>query len=84
MINRIIPKKKEYKNKHIFLKKRATDLHLQLFLNYIDNTKNKASFTCIKDEYEKERYFDLGNKEIRHYLSKLRLPSFKLDIVVGK
>ena len=39
IINGIIPKE-EYKSKHKFFKKQATDLHLQNFCNYIDNTEN--------------------------------------------
>ena len=83
IINGSIPKE-EYKSKHKFLKKRATDLHLQIFYNYIDNTKNKGFFTCLKDKHEKERYLDLRNMEIRNTLSKLRLSSFKFAIVTGK
>ena len=41
IINGIISKE-EYKSKHKFLKKRETDLYLQIFYNYIDNTENKA------------------------------------------
>ena len=83
ILNGIIPKG-EYKNKHKFLKKRATDLYLQSFYNYIDNNENKGFFTCLKDEHEKERYLDLRNMKMRNALSKLRLFSFKLAIVTGK
>ena len=83
IINGTIPKE-EYKSKHKFFKKRATDLYLQIFYNYIDNTENKGFFTCLKDTHEKERYLGLGNMEIRNALSKLRLSSFKLAIVTGK
>ena len=80
IINGTIPKE-EYKSKHKFFKKRATDLYLQIFYNYIDNTENKGFFTCLKDTHEKERYLGLGNMEIRNALSKLRICSFKLAIV---
>ena len=83
IISGIIPKE-EYKSKHKFFKKRATDLYLQIFYNYIDNTENKEFFTCLKDKHEKERYLGLGNMEIGNALSKLRLPSLKFAIVTGK
>ena len=70
--------KEEYKSKHKFFKKWATDLFLQIFYSYIDNTKNKGFFTCLKEKHEKERYLGLGNMEIRNALSKLRMFSFKL------
>ena len=65
IINGTIPKE-EYKNKHKFFKKRATDLYLQICYNYIDNTKNKGCFTCLKDTHEKRKIFrswKYGNKE---------------------
>ena len=83
IINEIIPKE-EYKSKHKFFKKRATDLYLQFFYNYIDNTENRGFFKCLKDAHEKERYLGLGNMEIRKALSKLRLSSSKLAIATGK
>ena len=43
-----------YLSKNLFFKKRATDLYLQIFYNYIDNTKNKGFFTCLKDTHEKK------------------------------
>ena len=83
IINGIIPEE-EYKSKHKFFKKRATDLYLQSFYNYIDKTENKGFFTCLKDKHEKERYLDLRNMEIRNALSKLRLSSFEFATVTGK
>ena len=83
IINGIIPKE-EYKSKHKFFKKRATDLYLQIFYNDIDNTESKGFFTCLKGKHKKEKYLDFGNMEIRNVLSKLRLSSFKLAIVTGK
>ena len=84
IINGIIPKE-VYMRKHEFFKKRATDLYLQIFYNYIDNTENRGFFTCVKDKHEKERYLlRLRNMKIRNALSKLRLSSFKLAIVTGK
>ena len=83
IINGIIPKE-EYKSKHKLFKKRATDLYLQSFYSYIDNTEKKGFFTRLKDKHEKEIYLDLRNMEIRNALSKLRLSSFKLAIVTGK
>ena len=44
----------EYKSKHKFFKKRATDLYLQIFYNYVDTTENKGFFSCLKDTHEKE------------------------------
>ena len=83
IIDGIIPKEK-YRSKHKFFKKRATDLYLHIFYNYIDNTKSKGFFTCLKDKHKKERHLDLRNMEIRNALSKLRLSSFKFAIVTGK
>ena len=83
IINGTIPKE-EYKSKCEFFKKRATDLYLQIFYNYIDNTENKGFFTCLKDTHEKERYLGLGNMEIRNALSKLIPFSLKLAIVARK
>ena len=77
VINRIIPKE-EYKSKHKFFKKRATDLYLQVFYNYIDNTENRGFFTCVKEKHKKERYLDLRNMEVRNALSKLRLSLLNL------
>ena len=53
--NGIIPKE-ECKSKRKFFKKRATDLYLQFFYNYIDDTENEEFFTCLKDKHGKERY----------------------------
>ena len=83
IINGTIPEE-EYKSKHKFFKKRATDLYSQIFYNYIDNTENKGFFACLKDTHEKERYLGLENMEIRNALSKLKLSSFKLAMVTGK
>ena len=58
-----------------FFIKRATDLYLQTFYNYINITKNKGFFTCLEDKYEKERYLEPENMELRNALSKLRLSS---------
>ena len=41
VINGIIPKE-EFKTKHKFFPKRATDLYLQIFYSYIDNIKIKG------------------------------------------
>ena len=81
IINGIIPKE-VYKSKHKFFKKRATDLHLEIFYNYIDDTE--WFFTCLKDKQEKERYLSLENMEIRNAFSKLKVSSCKLAIVTGK
>ena len=83
IINGIIPKE-DYRSKHKFFKKRATDLYLQLFYNHIDNTETKGFFSCLKDKYEKGRYLGLENMKIRNALSKLRLASCKLATVTGK
>ena len=69
IINRIIPKDK-YESKHMLFKKRATDLYLHIFYNYIANIENKGFFTCLKDTHEKERYLDLWNMKKRNALSK--------------
>ena len=62
----------EYKSKHKFFKKRATELYVKIFYNYIDNTENKGFFTCLKNKHEKERYLGLGNMEIRKALRDIR------------
>ena len=71
----VIVSKEEYKCKHKFFIKRATDLYLQTFYNYINIIKNKGFFTCLENKYEKERYLELENMELRNALSKLRLSS---------
>ena len=62
--------------KHKIFIKRTTDLYLQKFYKYINITKNKGFFTCLQDKYEKERYLELENMELRNDLSKLRLSSY--------
>ena len=74
-MNLIIPRE-ECKSKHKFFKKGETDLYLQKFYNYINITKNKGLFTCLQGKYEKERYLDLKNMELRNALSKRRLSFF--------
>ena len=74
VINGEIPKEK-YRSKHKFFQKRATD---------IDNEEKRSFFTELKQTYEKERYLNLKNFEIRNALSKLRLSSNKLAVVTGK
>ena len=59
----------------IFIK-RTTDLYLEKFYKYINITKNKRFFTCLQDKYEKERYLELENMELKNDLSKLRLSSY--------
>ena len=71
-MNVIFPKE-EYKSKDKFFIKRATDLYLQRFYKYISITKNKGFFACLQEKYEKERYLELENMELRNALSKLRL-----------
>ena len=79
-----IPKEK-YKSKHKFFQKRVTDCYIQnQFYNYLDDENNKCFFTKIKQKHEKERYLSLKNFEIRQAISKLRLSSHKLAIVIGK
>ena len=77
--------KEKYRSKHKFFQKRATDCYIQnQFYNYIDNEDNRSFFTELKQTYEKERYLNLKNFEIRNALSKLRLSSNKLAVVTGK
>ena len=76
---------KDYKPKHNFFLKRATDCYVQQhFYNYIDNTENQSFFTELKQDFIKERYLNLHDFEIRKAISKLRLSSHKLAIVTGK
>ena len=63
-------------SKHKIFIKQTTDLYLQKFYKYINITKNKGFFTCLQDKYEKERYLELENMELRNELSKLRLSSY--------
>ena len=63
-------------SKHKFFIKRTTVLYLQKFYKYINITKNKGFFTYLQDKYEKERYLELENMELRNVLSKLRLSSY--------
>ena len=63
-------------SKHKIFIKRTTDLYLQKSYKYINITKNKGFFTCLQDKYEKERYLELENMELRNELSKLRLSSY--------
>ena len=63
-------------SKHKIFIKRTTDLYLQKFYKYINITKNKGFFTYLQDKYEKERYLELENMELRNVLSKLRLSSY--------
>ena len=74
-MNLIVPRE-EYKSKHKFFKKQETDLYLQKFYNYVNITENKELFTCLQGKYEKERYLDLKNMELRNALSKQRLSFF--------
>ena len=84
MINGEISKEK-YRSKHKFFQKRATDCYIQnQFYNYIDNEDNRSFFTELKQAYEKKRYLNLKNFETRNALSKLRLSSNKLAVVIGK
>ena len=77
--------KEKYRSKHKFFQKRATDCYIQnQFYNYIDNEENRSFFTELKQTYEKERYLNLKNFEIRNALSKLRLSSNKLAVATGK
>ena len=63
-------------SKHKFFIKRTTVLYLKKFYKYIDITKNKGFFTYLQDKYEKKRYLELENMELRNVLSKLRLSSY--------
>ena len=85
VISREISKEKD-RSKHKFFQKLATDCYIKnQFYNYIDNEDNNRSFfTELKQSYEKERYLNLKNFEIRSSLSKLRLSSNKLAVVTGK
>ena len=83
VINGVIPKE-QYKTKHNFFKKRATDLYLQSFYSYVDNDENKGFFTCVKEKYEIEKYLRLKDFELRKALSQVRLSSLKLAILTGK
>ena len=76
--------KEQYKKKHNFFKKRATDQYLQNFYNYIDNDENNGFFTHVKDKYVIEKYLSLKDSELRKALSQLRLSSLKLAILTGK
>ena len=51
----------EYKRKHKFFKKRATELYVKIFYNYIDNSENKGFKKGLKNKHEKDRYLGLGN-----------------------
>ena len=75
--------KELYKKKHKFFQKRATDCYLQeKFYKYIDENDN--FFSDLKNVYGKEKYLELKNFEHRKAISKLRLASHKLEIVMGK
>ena len=77
--------KEKYRSKHKFFQKQATDCYIRnQFYNYIDNEDNRSFFTELKQTYERERYLNLKNFEIRNALFKLRLPSNKLAVVTGK
>ena len=82
-INGDIPKE-EYQNKQNLFKKRAADQYYQTFFSYIDRTEERGFFMHTKEKYEKERYLNIDNLEIRTALTKLRLSSYKLAIVTGK
>ena len=82
-IDGVIPQE-EYENKENFFKKRNTDQYYQTFYNYIDRTEDRGFFMRIKEKYEKERYLEINNIELRTALSKLRLSSYKLAVVTGK
>ena len=83
--SREISKEKD-RSKHKFFQKLATDCYIKnQFYNYIDiEDNNRSFFTELKQSYEKERYLNLKNFEIRNSLSKLRLSSNKLAVVTGK
>ena len=85
VISREISKEKD-RSKHKFFQKLATDCYIKnQFYNYIDiEDNNRSFFTELKQSYEKERYLNLKNFEIRNSLSKLRLSSNKLAVVTGK
>ena len=83
IINGVIPIE-QYKKKHKFFKKRATNTYLQNFYNYIDNDENNGIFTHLKEKYEIEKYLSLKDSELRKALSQLRLSSLKLAILTGK
>ena len=58
--------KGKYRSKDKFFQKRATDCYIQnQFYNYIDNEENRSFFTELKQTYEKQRYLNLKNFEIR-------------------
>ena len=77
--------KEKCRSKHKFFHKQATDCYIQnLFYNYIDNEDNRSFFTELKQTYEKERYLNLKNFEIRNALFKLKHSSNKLAVVTGK
>ena len=54
------------------------------FYKYRDNEDDRSFFTELKQTYEKERYLNLKKFEIRNALSKLRLSSNKLAVLIGK
>ena len=77
--------KEKYRSKHKVFQKQATDCYIRnQFYNYIDNEDNRSFFTELKQTYERERYLNLKNFEIRNALFKLRLSSNKLAVVTGK
>ena len=56
VVNGVIVKK-EYKNKHKFVEKRAKDCSIQTLLCTYKNEKNKL-FSQIKELFEKERHLN--------------------------
>ena len=77
--------KEKYRSKHKFFQERATDCYIQnRFYNYKDNKGDRSFFTELKRTYEKERYLNLNNFEIRNAPFKLRLSLNTLAVVTGR
>ena len=65
--------KEKYHSKHNFSQKRATDCYIQnQFYSYIENEDSRSFFTELKQTYEKGRYLNLKNFEIRNAISRLK------------
>ena len=79
-----IYQRKNTKTNKTFLKSEQTDQYYQTFFSYIGKTEKRGFFMHTKEKYEKERYLNIDNLEIRTALTKLRLSSYKLAVVTGK
>ena len=75
--------KKECKNKHKFLQKRAQDCSIQTLL-YTYKNENNNFFSKTKELFEKERYLNLHNLTNRNGITKIRLSSHNFAINITK